>query len=54
MAAHLPDASKTVEVQLLGRTYRVACEDDKREELMEAVAYLERLGREAYEKQNRT
>jgi len=41
MAAHLPDASKTVEVQLLGRTYRVACEDDKRQELMEAVAYLD-------------
>ena len=41
MAAHLPDASKTVEVQLLGRTYRVACEDDKRQELLEAVAYLD-------------
>ena len=37
MAAHLPDAAKTVEVSLLGRTYRVACEDDKRQELMEAT-----------------
>ena len=37
----MSEASKTVEVQLLGRTYRVACEDDKRDELMEAVAYLD-------------
>jgi cell division protein ZapA len=37
----MAEASKTIEVQLLGRTYRVACEDDEREELMEAVAYLD-------------
>jgi cell division protein ZapA len=33
--------SKTVEVNLLGRTYRVACDDGEREALMQAVAYLD-------------
>jgi cell division protein ZapA len=37
----MAEAAKTVEVQLLGRTYRVACEDDERKALMEAVAYLD-------------
>jgi len=37
----MADAAKTVEVQLLGRTYRVACEDNEREALMQAVAYLD-------------
>ena len=37
----MADGQKTVEVQLLGRTYRVACEDDERKALMEAVAYLD-------------
>ena len=37
MAASMPDS----EVQLLGRTYRVACEDNEREALMQAVAYLD-------------
>ena len=37
----MADASKTVEVSLLGRTYRVACEDREREALMQAVAYLD-------------
>jgi cell division protein ZapA len=37
----MAEAPKTVEVSLLGRTYRVACEDDERESLMQAVAYLE-------------
>jgi cell division protein ZapA len=32
---------KTVEVSLLGRSYRVACDDDEREALMQAVAYLD-------------
>jgi cell division protein ZapA len=32
---------KTVEVTLLGRSYRVACEDHEREALMEAVVYLD-------------
>ena len=37
----MAEAPKTVEVNLLGRTYRVACEDDEREALMQAVAYLD-------------
>jgi cell division protein ZapA len=35
------EAQKTIEVNLLGRTYRVACEDHERESLMQAVAYLD-------------
>ena len=41
MAASMSDSAKTVEVELLGRTYRVACEDNEREALMQAVAYLD-------------
>src|ERR1044071_4845860 len=41
MAASMPDSAKTVEVELLGRTYRVACSDGEREALMQAVAYLD-------------
>ena len=37
----MAESAKTVEVNLLGRTYRVACEDDERESLMQAVAYLD-------------
>ncbi len=37
----MSEASKTVEVTLLGRTYRVACADGEREALMQAVAYLD-------------
>jgi cell division protein ZapA len=33
--------AKTIEVTLLGRTYRVACGDGEREALMQAVAYLD-------------
>jgi cell division protein ZapA len=35
------DAAKTVEINLLGRTYRVACEDGERDALMQAVSYLD-------------
>src|SRR5437588_10322489 len=37
----MSEGGKTVEVSLLGRTYRVACDDDEREALMQAVAYLD-------------
>ena len=37
----MAEAGKTVEVQLLGRTYRVACEENEREALLQAVAYLD-------------
>jgi cell division protein ZapA len=35
------EGGNTVEVSLLGRTYRVACEEGERESLMQAVAYLD-------------
>ena len=37
----MAEGPKTVEVNLLGRTYRVACDDGEREALMQAVAYLD-------------
>lgn len=37
----MAETPKTVEVSLLGRTYRVACADGEREALMQAVAYLD-------------
>src|SRR5688572_17932249 len=37
----MADAAQTVEVTLLGRTYRVACDEGERESLMQAVAYLD-------------
>lgn len=33
--------AKTVEVSILGRTYKVACEENEREALLHAVAYLD-------------
>lgn len=37
----MAEPANTVEVTLLGRTYRVACEEGEREGLMQAVAYLD-------------
>lgn len=37
----MADGAKTIDVTLLGRSYRVACEDDEREALLQAVAYLD-------------
>ena len=37
----MAEAAKTIEVQLLGRSYRVACGDGEREALLQAVAYLD-------------
>jgi cell division protein ZapA len=37
----MTEGPQTVEVSLLGRTYRVACTDAERESLMQAVAYLD-------------
>lgn len=34
--------SKTLDVAIMGRTYKVACSDDEREALLSAVAYLDR------------
>ena len=37
----MAEPTNSVEVTLLGRTYRVACEEGEREALMQAVAYLD-------------
>jgi cell division protein ZapA len=37
----MAEPTNSVEVTLLGRTYRVACEEGDREALMQAVAYLD-------------
>ena len=37
----MAETPKTIEVSILGRAYRVACEDNEREGLMRAVAYLD-------------
>jgi cell division protein ZapA len=37
----MADSPKTIEVSILGRAYRVACEDNEREALKQAVAYLD-------------
>src|SRR4051812_19228329 len=37
----MAEAAKTIEVQLLGRSYRVACTDGEREALLQAVGYLD-------------
>ncbi len=38
---NMAEDPNTVEVTLLGRTYRVACAEGERESLMQAVAYLD-------------
>ena len=35
------DGAKTLDITLLGRSYRVACSDEERDALLKAVAYLE-------------
>ena len=37
----MAEGGKTIEVSILGRSYRVACEDGERDALLEAVAYLD-------------
>ena len=37
----MAEGAKTIDISLLGRSYKVACEDGEREALMEAVAYLD-------------
>jgi len=37
----MAEAAKTIEISILGRSYKIACEDDEREALLEAVAYLD-------------
>jgi cell division protein ZapA len=37
----MPEGAKTIEISILGRSYKIACEDGEREALLEAVAYLD-------------
>ena len=34
-------SAKTIEISILGRNYKIACEEGEREALMEAVSYLD-------------
>lgn len=38
----MSDKKGLLDVTLLGRSYKVACAEDEREELMQAVVYLDR------------
>jgi cell division protein ZapA len=37
----MAEGAKTIEISILGRSYKIACEDDERDALLEAVAYLD-------------
>ncbi len=37
----MADSAKTIEISILGRGYKIACEENEREALLEAVAYLD-------------
>jgi cell division protein ZapA len=39
--AAMADGAKTIDISILGRNYKIACEDGEREALLEAVAYLD-------------
>ena len=41
--------SKTINVTIMGREFRVACPDDEREELLQSVSYLDKKMREIRE-----
>ncbi|HKE38802.1 MAG TPA: cell division protein ZapA [Casimicrobiaceae bacterium] len=42
----MDDHAVTLDVSILGRDYRVACKESEREELLQAVQYLDRRMRE--------
>ena len=37
----MAEGAKTIEISILGRSYKIACEEGEREALLEAVAYLD-------------
>lgn len=37
----MADSPKTIEISILGRNYKIACEEGEREALLEAVSYLD-------------
>ena len=38
----MSDKAKTLDVSIMGRSYRVTCADDEREALLAAVAYVDK------------
>jgi len=45
----MDDRSLTLDVSILGRAYRVACKESERDELLQAVQFLDRRMREIRE-----
>jgi cell division protein ZapA len=41
MSAGAKSADKSLDISIMGRTYKVNCADDERDALLEAVAYLD-------------
>ena len=37
----MAESAKTIEISILGRNYKIACEEGERDALMEAVAFLD-------------
>ena len=37
----MADSAKTIEISVLGRSYRIACEESEREALLRTAAYLD-------------
>ena len=37
----MAESAKTIEITILGRSYKIACEEGERDALMQAVAYLD-------------
>ena len=37
----MAESAKTIEISILGRNYKIACEESERAALLEAVAYLD-------------
>ena len=37
----MAESAKTIEISILGRNYKIACEESERAALMEAVAFLD-------------
>jgi len=37
----MAEAAKTIEISILGRSYKIACKEGEREALLEASAYLD-------------
>ena len=37
----MADSAKTIEIHILGRSYKIACKEGEREALLEAAAYLD-------------